>query len=139
MTHATSDAQPDLKLHHNIWSLKILSMNSVYHDHYVHWLFTMFKVYIHYSVNAKRTAGSNCADVQAGRSIYWSHIKHMLLGRCLFGESICSSWLLLLFISYIFYPLLQEINLYPRNVNPSLAEHDMPCLTKQRRSRSVGF
>ena len=24
-------------------------------------------------------------------------------------------------------------------VNPSLAEHDMPCLSKQCRSRSVGF
>ena len=25
------------------------------------------------------------------------------------------------------------------NINPSLAEHDMPCLSKQCRSRSVGF
>ena len=24
-------------------------------------------------------------------------------------------------------------------LNPSLAEHDMPCLSKQCRSRSVGF
>ena len=24
-------------------------------------------------------------------------------------------------------------------INPSLAEHDMPCLSKQCRSRSVGF
>ena len=28
---------------------------------------------------------------------------------------------------------------YVLDVNPSLAEHDMPCLSKQCRSRSVGF
>ena len=32
-----------------------------------------------------------------------------------------------------------DLNNVERNVNLSLAEHDMPCLSKQCRSRSVGF
>ena len=33
----------------------------------------------------------------------------------------------------------KESNLISTVFNPSLAEHDMPCFSKQCRSRSVGF
>ena len=35
--------------------------------------------------------------------------------------------------------IFATIGQYSYFINPSLAEHDMPCLSKQCRSRSVGF
>ena len=37
---------------------------------------------------------------------------------------------------FLFWYILNRMCFY---INPSLAEHDMPCLSKQCRSRSVGF
>ena len=40
---------------------------------------------------------------------------------------------------FAYCPLYYNIHECEVTFNPSLAEHDMPCLSKQRRSRSVGF
>ena len=40
---------------------------------------------------------------------------------------------------FIFYSTLYKLQAKQRDFNPSLAEHDMSCLRKQCRFRSVGF
>ena len=42
-------------------------------------------------------------------------------------------------LAYIWTAKVQTYIFTDRFYNPSLAEHDMPCLSKQCRSRSVGF
>ena len=40
------------------------------------------------------------------------------------------------FVKFYFFKKSDQLH---TNINPSLAEHDMHCLSKQCRSRSVGF
>ena len=52
-----------------------------------------------------------------------------------------------IFFFFFFFFFDKIISIYPAigcmnnldRLNPSLAEHDMPCLSKQCRSRAVGF
>ena len=96
------------------------------------------------SVSKQWKPCSDCPDAQADLGFYCPCMPEdaFSLGKGPYGKrapfllyaNICDYWWPR--HSYAFVPFNQYIH---HLFNPSLAEHDMPCFSKQCRSRSVGF